>query len=113
MDKTNAQILRMAVMWYGAGFLPKLRVLPIDDLEKVLKEAGDCSMRSPLHLMHKPEFSVPSWSEEKLTGGQVIALMVFGLFVRLGEREKLAGPLMNSWPEIRQALVLAPKGGGN
>lgn len=41
MDKADNQILHIAVMWYGVDFLPKLRALPIGDLEKVLREAGE------------------------------------------------------------------------
>jgi hypothetical protein len=102
---------KMAVMYYGAAYLPRLRELrKAGTLDLSLDAASAYSLEHPLHYKRDPEFSVVGFENEgvkgKLTGGQVTAIMVFGLWVKTGENEKLAGPLMAAWP-IKEALVLA------
>jgi len=52
-----------------------------------------------------PGLLVPTWSDEKQTRAQVVALMVGGLWVRIGEREEWASSLRETWP-IRETMLL-------
>jgi len=99
---------RIAIMNYGADMLARFRQMDFDQRQKVLDEAVEISMREPLHFCHEPQFTVPSWGNQKLSGGQVAALMVFGLWVQCGEDEKAASGLIIDWgPEIKQACAVA------
>lgn len=106
----QTDLFHTAVMWYGTAFLPRLRQMTGDQRERVLDEANEANARDPLHMIHRPTFSIPSWSKEKLTGGQVTALLVFGLWVQTGEDEGMAHCLISDWPEIRMACFFAPQG---
>lgn len=107
----NSDLLKIAVMWYGAGILPRLRAMDREGLQRLTNKASQLSQECPLHLIHAPEFEILELDSEKLTGGQVIAVMVFGLYVLCGENDKMAGALLESWPEIKmaKALVDGPK----
>lgn len=110
-NNSNAtfEAAKMAVLYYGAGFLPKLRQLTREQVQAVAQEAGDENNKCPLWLHNKPQFALPSWdAKKKLTGCEVIALMVFSIWVLCGESFELAGPIVAAWP-IREALALAPK----
>lgn len=96
---------RQAVMWHGAAMLPSLRRLPEETLDAILQEAGELNLTEPLFYIHTPQLLVPSYSQKKLTGGQVTALLVFGLWVKCGESE-LAFCMLKDWPEIREAVFL-------
>jgi len=99
--------LKMAVLWYGVEMLPRLRSLPIVRLNELTYQASQISEQQPLHLCQEPQFVIPAWDpNKKLTGGQVIALMVFGLWVTCGENEDMAAALANRWP-VREAVKLA------
>lgn len=96
-----------AVMWFGVGMLPLLRRMPLERVQKIANEASDISVMTPLHLMGPDkQFVVPSWNDEKLSGCQVITLMVFGLWVMCGEDKEAARPLYEKWP-IAEAVLLA------
>src|SRR5690349_652955 len=101
----------MAVMWHGVEMLPKLRSLAIVRLNEVTYQAARISEQQPLHLCQEPQFVIRAWEPgKKLTGGQVIALMVFGLWVTCGENEELAAALADKWP-VREAVKLARAAG--
>lgn len=97
-----------AVMFHGAAMLPRLRTMPREQVQKVAQEAGDISLGYPLHMAGRKTFMVPSWGEKELSGMQVVALMVFGLWVLCGEREEMCSALVESWP-IREAVLLCSK----
>lgn len=107
MTTADRDTFHMAVFWYGVDFLPRLRCLSFEERQQLLQEADAHSLCGPLHATPKARFLVPSWSEEPLTGGEVVALLVFGLWVQCGEDEQIAGALLNDWPEIRAAVILA------
>lgn len=100
------EALHMAVLWYGAGMLPRLRQMTSDERLKMLQQADKLNMHEPLHMHPARDLEVPLWSEQKLSGGQVIALIVFGLWVQCGEKEDVAGALLDEWPETRMAMTL-------
>lgn len=103
----KAEVFHMAVMYYGAGMLHRLRLMTFDERKAVLHEAGEISARDPMYMCPSPTFIVPSWSAKKLTGGQVTALLVYGLWVQVGEDEGIASGLISDWPEIKLACALA------
>lgn len=102
----NEHFWHQAVMWYGVGMLPRLRELSWEKRQQVMLEASEHSYREPLHFCQQAQFIVPSWGDKKLSGGQVCALMVFGLWVQMGEREEMCSGLVHDWPEIRMACNL-------
>lgn len=101
----NTVLLKTAVMWYGVSFLPRLRRFERGHLKRVLFEASDINQEHPVHLIHEKRLVCPSWSDKPLTGGEIIALMVFGLFVYMGEDETMCSPLLEAWP-IKEAVQL-------
>lgn len=107
IDKNPAW--RLAIFWYGISMLPRLRKMTHAERAAVLREVGDHNLAEPLHLIHRPFFVIPSWSDRKLTGGQVTAPMIYGLWVHLGEDEGMASGLINDWPEIKDACAMATK----
>lgn len=103
----ESESMKIAVMWYGVGMLPMLRKASREQLICIMKEADKHNMAEPLWMCPKPQFMVPCWSEQPLTGCQVIALMVFGLWVSCEESEELASGLMNYWGDyIKTAVTL-------
>ncbi len=94
------------IIFYGAAYLPRLRDLPRHQVKTIAEQASNESDRAPLHQMPKPIFHVPAWEpDKKLTGGQVITLLVLCLWVLCGENEQVAAPLVESWP-IMEILLL-------
>jgi hypothetical protein len=98
-----------AVMFHGAAFLPRLRQMKYEDVQKIAEQANQHSLQFPLYMAGpKDRFSVPLWQEEKMSGAQVLALMVFALYVLCGEDDQKAAPLLRSWP-IHEAKLLCTK----
>ena len=107
MDSNPA--LFSAVMWYGAAFLPLLRQMPYVLVQKIAEQANQHSLEFPLHMAGpKDKFSVPLWHEEKLSGAQVIALLVTCLWTLCGEKEEMCEELVRAWP-IREMVLLTSK----
>ena len=105
----HAPAMYGSVMWHMAAMLPRLRTMTREQVTLVADEANQHGMEFPLHLATKKDkFDVPSWSKEKLSGMQCVALMVGSLWILCNEDENLAAPLMNTWP-IREAVLLASK----
>jgi hypothetical protein len=95
----------MAVVRCGVEMLPRLRVLTHDERRLVMQEASDWSAVEPLWLLsEKRKLAVQSWSDKSCSPAQVMALIVFGLWVQLGEREDSAPALWADWPEILSAM---------
>lgn len=104
--------LKMSIMWHGVAFLPYLRELPFDQLKLACTQASDLSGERVLHMnpdasSQEFELSAFPW-HKKLSGAQVITVMVFGLWVLCGERGEMCSALVEAWP-IRDALFLAPR----
>ena len=96
-------------MFHGAAMLPRLRSLPFNTLKKIGDELTQHNCDNPLWMQpyaSDKRFNAPSWGEEKLSGCQVIALMVFALWVAVGEKEDMASSLCETWP-IREAVIMA------
>lgn len=108
----HAPAMYGSVMFHLASMLPRLReigTLDPDLLSRVAEESGQISMEFPLHLAtDKDRFDVPSWSKEKLSGMQVVSLMVGSLWVMCNEDETRCAPLVEKWP-IKEACVLCEK----
>lgn len=98
-------------MLHGVASLRRLREMPYATVQQIGREANQLNMECPLFLPEyagKAQFLVPSYSPEKLSGAQVLAVMVFSLWVMCGESEDNAAPLVRAWP-IREAVMLAGK----
>jgi hypothetical protein len=107
--QAQSDVWHMAVMWHGVAMLPRLRSLSADERMRVMKEAGEWNLREPLWLLGSNyKCAVPSWSAKPCSPAQVTALMVFGLWVQVGEDEGMAAMLIKDWPEIRVAIRLCP-----
>lgn len=104
-------MLKMAVMWHGVAFLPHLRAMKFEALRAVCNVASDLSGQRVLHMqpdVSSREFEIEGFPwHNKLSGAQVIAVMVYGLWVLCGEREEMCSSLVEAWP-IREALILSP-----
>lgn len=104
--------LKCAIMWHGVAFLPRLRAMPFEQLRLACTQASDLSGERVLHMRPdaaSQEFELLAFPwHRKLSGAQVIAVMVFGLWVLCGEREEMCSGLVEAWP-IRDALFLAPR----
>lgn len=108
MVNSQSESLHMAVMYHGVSMLPRLRKMNPQELMRVMKEADNYSAHNPLHLCAaEKRFSVNSWSDKPLSGAQVIALLVYGLWVSVGENEERASGLLSDWSEIKLAVALA------
>ncbi len=111
MNVAQHTALRMAVMWHGVAFLPRLRALPRAELHRACTQASDLSGERVLHMAPdaaSQEFELPAFPwHRRLSGAQVIAVMVFGLWVLCDEREELCSGLVEAWP-VRDAMVLSP-----
>lgn len=105
---TQEEGFRRIVMYRGAAMVPRLREFSAHKRITLMEEASDISFYHPLHLppFDKKQYIVPSWGQEPLTGGQVVAILVFGMWVHVGEQEDLAAPLVAGWPEILDAKKL-------
>ncbi len=94
------------ITFYGAAYLPRLRGLPRHHVQAIAKQTSEQSDHAPLYQTPQPIFHVPAWDpDKKLTGGQVITLLVLSLWVLCGENEQVAAPLVESWP-IREIVLL-------
>lgn len=95
------------MMYHGAAMVRRLREFSADKRMALMQEANELSLVNPLYITGpKKQFIVPSWSQEPLSGAQVIGLIVFGMWVHIGEREDLAIGLLADWPEILDARKL-------
>ena len=93
-------------MWHMAAMLPRLRTMTREQVTLVADEANQHGMEFPLHLATKKDkFDVPSWSKEKLSGMQVIAIIVASLFVMCDEDFDRCAPLADVWP-LKEAVAL-------
>ena len=96
-----------AILWRGIEMLPRLRTLTPEERMRVMHEADEWSMREPLWLLPLTrKLAVPSWSDQPCSPAQVMALVVFGLWVHVGEES--APALLAGWPEIKIALQFVP-----
>lgn len=105
-DDLQKEIWHTAVFWHGVDLLPQLREMPPEERKQVLKEANELNLSNPLFYYRTPHFSLPSLPGRKLSGGQVAALLVFGLWVECGERDEICSTLLKEWPEIKLAAAL-------
>jgi hypothetical protein len=107
--KVVDEMWHMAILWHGIDALPRLRRMSPAERMAVMQEARALSEREPLWLHPERDLVVKSWGERKHTGGYVTALLVFGLWVHVGEREEVAGFLVEEWPELKVASMLCSK----
>ncbi len=103
-----------AIFWHGVAMLPRLRAMAREERMRVMKEAEEHSQRLPLWLepFGKESFTVPSWSSKPITAAAVMALLAFGIWVQVGEREEEAPDLVRDWPELKVASRLCDLGAG-
>jgi hypothetical protein len=99
----GTEAAKAAVCFYGVDLLPRLRALEREQLAALAREASEISCTTPLHMASGPH-RLEGW-EGELTGLQVVALMVFGLYVLQLENPDLCEPLMEAWP-IADVLFL-------
>jgi len=111
-DEIIKEGFHQAVMFHGVAMLPRLRSMSDEERMKVMREAGEITLANPIHvnISGVKKHMVPSWGSKALTAGEVMALIVFGLWVHVGEREDAAIGLLADWPEIKQAMDLDAMG---
>lgn len=110
VNTETAGAWRSAVLLHGVAILPRLRSLPGKELLALMQQADTHLDAVPVWETGSRRFSMPLWDEYGMTGAQLTALLVFGLWVYIGESEHAAGGLMSDWSAvIKSALVLAPK----
>lgn len=97
-DQEKSQSLRNAILCYGMAFLPKLRELTFERRRSLLNEVQAICGEHPLHMLPKPKFVLENWSKDKLSGAQVLTLMILGIWLHMGERKDLCGALIDTWP---------------
>ena len=103
---TQSDGFKQAVMMHGAAMLPRLREMKMTERMNVMKEAQEITLQNPVWMDSSVDIkklqthNVPSWSDKSITAAQVVALMVFGLWVTVGEREEMARGLLADWPDI-------------
>ena len=110
----DADGFKQAVMMRGVGMLPRLRSMHWVQRMKVMKEAQEITLRDPVWISDPRKLlahQVPSWSDTRISAAQVIALMVFGLWVSVGEREEMAQGLLADWPDIPAYVKLCTEEG--
>ena len=116
--ESAVELFHMSVMCYGVGMIPALRGMSNETLDALILQARAESLVHPLDMCPEAQFVLPTNGSTKLTGAEVTAILVFGLWVRWGENESqqmglgtpeesLAGMLLSDWPEINEALLLA------
>lgn len=97
---------KQAVMMHGVAMLPRLREMAWAQRMKCMTEAQEITLRTPVWMDATADkkkgmvYKVDSWSPECISGAQVIALMVFGLWVSVGESEENATGILVDWPDI-------------
>jgi hypothetical protein len=96
---------------FGVVIIPRLRALGKERLHRALLCCSEYSLQEPLQYHHKQDLRVPLFSEKRrFSGGEIIALMTFGIWVWLGESEEAFAPLADSSPEVLAAArVLAAR----
>lgn len=98
------------MLLHGVAMLPRLRSLPGKELLALMQQADAHLAAMPVWETGSRRFPVPLWDEHGMSGAQLTALLVFGLWVYIGENGHSAGGLLSDWSrEIKSALVLAPK----
>ena len=85
--------------------LPRLRSLPPPELLALMQEADVHLGAMPVYKTGDKTYSVPLWGKRGMTGAQLTALVLFGVWIRLGEDEQLAGGVMADWREVIEAVV--------
>ena len=101
MSTAQYELWHQAVLWLGVGMLPRLRQMTAAQRLTVMREAEEHSNREPLwYWAAERKFTVPSWDPAPLTGAQVVALMVYGLWVQMGEDAEMCSGLVESWPGL-------------
>jgi hypothetical protein len=101
-ENAEQQKLRAAVMHYGNECLPRLRRMEPRTLQALLEAVEAINQSQPLRYMQDPRFRISQWdAEQPLSGPQVIALYVFGLWVQADEDPASAPALV--------AELLAPQ----
>ena len=106
-DMADGPMAKEVIANFGAN-------TPPTKLHWVCLEADAHNLVNPLHLApfaNTEMFVIESLdSGRKLTGCQVIAIMVYGLFVIQGENQEMCGSLCETW-NCDQGALLANAGG--
>jgi hypothetical protein len=111
IDRAAVEIWHQAVSWHGLDMIPRLRAMTPAERMRVMHEANEHNSVEPLWLVAaERRFLVPSWDSKPVTGAQVAALLVFGLWVHVGEREEVASGLVKDWPFLKTVSMLVDKG---
>ncbi len=99
----------MSLMWYLAAYLPVLRQKPRPEILIIAQQCNEFNLREPLHLMPPAKrYEISDWQEgEKLTGNQVVALLIGCIWLLAGDSEENGYSLLLSFPFIKDALILA------
>ena len=98
---------RAAVTWYIAAALPRMRQMTPADIQAISEACSTLADADPLHLVPGERYQVHGWqSAAKLTGRQVVALLITALWLLCGEDRDKAAPLLSTFPSLADALFL-------
>ena len=117
MDINLNDTYKRAIMMHGIAMLPRLRSMTHEERMQIMKEAQEISLHKPIWMDVSTDskklknYLVQSWSKELISAAQVIALIVFGLWVSIGECADLAQGLLADWPDIPACIKLYSEGG--
>lgn len=112
MDEASQIVFKKSVMLHGVALLPKLREMGWKERMAVMQAAQELTLEDAvwLDIDESPDkrlkYQVPGWSDKPISGAQVLALMVFGLWVSIGENEEVAAGLLVDWPDIPAYIKL-------
>jgi hypothetical protein len=95
---------RVAILTHGRQMLPRLRSMRPAELMSLMQSADTYLAQYPLHQTGSMTFKMPLWGVP-MTGAEIVALTVFGLWVWVGEVERLAGGLVDDWGELIKAAL--------
>jgi hypothetical protein len=103
-SKSDLSRFQAHVMAQACAVLPRLRAMSEPELSAVLTEVDAINQAVPLAFMPGQRYVISAWdTQQAIDGIEIVALLVFGLWVQAGESEADAEPLLRQWPSLLKA----------
>lgn len=100
--------LKHDMVRFCCAFVPRLRALDPATRHRALLQASEHSLREPLQYHYKSDLRVPDFDpKRRFNGEEIIALMAVGTFVHVGEDSEGGAALVEMFPEVLAASLLA------
>jgi hypothetical protein len=95
-----------AVREAGRAMLPRLRALSLPDLHALVLAADAPLNQWPVYQTGERRYAMPLWDKRGMTGAELVALVVFGLWLYMGESEHMVGgSIVGDWGEVIKAVI--------